>query len=223
MKTINIAIISILTAFQIGCASSQTEQSNAKSDATDLRPSIMVFGDSISYCIACYPSLIAAALPGFRVDNRAEPGTALNSEWQIDRIMSAHPQPGDKVVFLTGYNDVRGHGLDASHHADYVITLRRALAHLAASGQPIYVGVFMKSLCVDAASIARNGGGCVAGANDLYADSIRAEVAALNAPNVHLVDVNAQWVPSYSNLYDMVHPTPAGQAELARMFLEAMQ
>jgi len=218
------SLIAVLTSILlIGCASQPEPQTTAAAQSTDGRARLIVFGDSISYCQTCFPSLIAAALPNLRVDNRAEPGTALNSEWQIDRIMAASIQPSDRVVFLTGYNDIRGHGLDPVWHADYVVTLRKALVHLASSGQPIYVGVFMKSLCVDAASIARNGGGCVAGANDLYADSIRAEVAALNAPNVHLVDVNAQWVPSYDNLDDMVHPKPSGYADLARMFLEVMQ
>lgn len=207
-------------AFLVGCAQPETAPAPPRAPG-DGRANLIVFGDSVSYCQTCFPSLIAAALPNMKVDNRAEPGTELDSEWQLGRILVSIVDPGDKVIFLTGYNDLRGYGADATHFETYKAALRKALEHLATSGQPIYVGTTEMPLCIDAASITRNGNGCNPGAHAMYVQAIKDEVARMPA-NVHLVDVASQWVGSYDNLSDMVHPNAFGHTQMAGFFLRQM-
>lgn len=201
--------------FLVGCAPSPE---NTK-PVVDGRGTLYVFGDSISYCQQCFPSMIAVGLANVKLNNQAVPGSILESADQLQRIMAVFPQPGDKVVFLTGYNNMRGRGQTEEVLQSYRLALRAALQHLVASGQPIYVGTTMNALCDAADAIIRNGYGCEPKIGLVYSNIIKEEAGVAGA---HVVDVNAQWQPTRKNLYDLVHPTPAGSAELARMFLEIM-
>lgn len=207
-------------AMAVGCASPGEQSTVTAAAAVDGRARLVVFGDSVSYCQLCFPSLITAASGNTRLDNRAVAGSKLNSADQLTRILAFDAQPGDRVVFLTGYNDVRAFGTDVDHLADYQASLRTALTHLARSGQPVYVGTTQPSLCVDAESRAINRFGCDAASMAAYVQVIKDEVARAG---LTLVDVNAEFTPTTENLYDMVHPNGYGSAQLATIFLRIMR
>lgn len=218
MKKTTLILVSILTALQIGCAT----QSNPVQTVYTDRPHLVAFGDSVSYCILCFPGVIAKDLK-FRLDNRSVPGSQLNSFDQLGRLMEYQSQPNDIIVFLTGFNDVRAFGNDAAHLAEYQMNLRTALASFKRFGNQTFIGTTEATLCVDQAAIDRNRGGCVAGAMEAYVQVIKDEVAFANAPNIHLVDVNAEWVPTRALLLDDVHPTEEGHRILADIFLAAIR
>lgn len=219
-------VLPLLLLLLSACApapESSTEGQQTSLPVADGRGRLFAFGDSISYCYNCFPSALAVILPNIRLENLAQPGTRIEDSEQIGRVLATNPQPGDIVVFLTGYNNFRTSGTDPVAAASYRSTLHKALVHLGSFKQPVYVGTPMKPLCVDSASTARNGAGCTSGAHDLYAQIVRDEVASLNLSNVKLVDVANVWQPGYDNLYDMVHPNAYGTGQLATIFLKEMK
>jgi acyl-CoA thioesterase-1 len=170
------------------------------------RPRLVAFGDSITAGVGAsspdraYAALVASALHR-RLVNYAVGGSRIAE--QVEHIKAAALLPGDTVLWLTGYNDMRaGTPID-----EYRASLRGALAHL--RGYPLIVG------------------GCLPMTEAGYrayaprwshgsADTVAAYREAL-----HALVPSARPVAGYdpANNADLVHPNDAGHAQIAGAML----
>lgn len=208
-------IVCVVALMMTACAQDK------KTDAPAARPSreLIAFGDSVTSMPGSWATMVSNDIK-YPLNNQAEPGTACQQEWQIGRIRSTDIRPQDIVVFLTGYNNLRGSGSNPDLGLPvYKPCLQEALEIFAASGAQTYIGTTMTfQSVIDDHMLYWNGPNGNAANALTYANEIKAMVAALNAPNIHVVDVNALWPANSATEYDFVHPTPLGHRMLADLF-----
>lgn len=172
------------------------------------QPRLIVLGDSIGVGLGAsapdrsYAALLAARL-ALPLDNRAISGTTIDGQ-----PIPTDLQPGDVVVWLTGYNDMR-HGNDP---AVYGATLRTAVAAMVDQGATVYLA------------------GCLPlDRYNIYApDWDRGSAALVAAYTAQIASVpGARFVRVAYDVRnvdaDMVHPNDAGHAQIANSFLAAMR
>lgn len=172
-------------------------------------PRLVVLGDSIGVGLGAstpdhsYARILATTLH-LPLDDRAISGSTIAAQPVPDDL-----QPGDVVVWLTGYNDMR-HGNDPKI---YGAALRAAVHAMVDQGATVYLA---GCLPLSEAGYAAYGPDWNHGSAALVA-AYTAEIQ--NVPGVRFVRVayDPQHVVS-----DLVHPSDAGHQQIAWSFLAAM-
>lgn len=178
---------------------------------------LVCFGDSItagqgaSRPARAYVAVVGAAL-GRRVDNRAIGASRLAE--QLDALHATPVLPGDIVLLVTGYNDMRA----GTPLADYRRQLDAALGQLVAASAQVVVG---GCLPMTPAGYAAYGPTWNHGSDAAAATytAIIADVAAAHGCRFAPMDsYDPRNVTS-----DLVHPNDAGHTQIAQAMLRALR
>lgn len=171
-------------------------------------PRLVAFGDSNTWGNGatprsqCYVMQLAARL-GRTLDNRAVSGTFVPQH--VAAIQATTFAAGDLIVWLTGYNDMRG-GTDLDEYAAQLD------AGLAACAAPVWLGNCLRMVAEGYTDMP---GGFGSDERVSAMNVVIAEVAARHA-HVRLVDCCAAYDPE--NNADLVHPNNAGHSQIATAF-----
>lgn len=163
---------------------------------------LVAFGDSITAGVGTahpYAAIVAARL-GYVLDNRAVAGTRATDH--AAAIAAYHWQPGDRALWLTGYNDMRA----GVAPLDYAAALRDGLR---ACPVPLLLGncLRMRDYTYPDPAWAQGSNEAVA----LYNGVIAAMAQVFK--NVRLVNACAAYNPTGG-----VHPDDAGHWQIAGAF-----
>lgn len=167
---------------------------------------LVVLGDSIGVGAGAsdpshaYAALLAAQL-GLALDNRAVGGTTIDQQ-----PIPSDLRPGDVVVWLTGYNDMRA-GNDPTA---YGRALRAAAAAILAQGASLYLA---GCLPMTPAGYAAYGPQWDRGGAALV-EQYTAQIASVPGARHVALDYDPRNVTA-----DLVHPNDSGHAQIARSFL----
>lgn len=171
---------------------------------------LMVFGDSIAETKdpKSFTYFIAEEL-NITIFNNAAPGTTIEARNQYPAMTSLMFTSADIVIFNPGINDLYYHGLDTTYLKTYENKLREILIYVGRSGAHIFVGTTLRTIhpYLTDPNVA------------VYADIMRKVVSELRYSNIHLVDTNALFTPTVSNMKDEVHPNALGHQELTNIFM----
>lgn len=187
---------------------------------------VIAFGDSITVGVGTtspttkgYAYLVATAL-NKEIKNIGLGGSKLESLNQYGEMMAFHYVPGQIVIFLTGYNDMRTYGLDQGRLNTYRERLEAIFALWEASGVEAYVGTSLTML-PEAYSTGENINHGSDAAAAAYSQVVKDLIQQRAYRHVHLVDTTTNWRPSYTNMNeDLSHPNDIGAAEIADLFLD---
>lgn len=222
MKTLNIKmyLITLLMSALVGCGGSQVDFID-----TDPTPRVVAFGDSVTaggidkngekYGYAYRFS----EQYGRRLVNRAVPGSSVEEDHQIGRIMRFPYRSDDVVIFLSGINNMRKDGLDPAALNTYESTLRVAVEKIHQSSSVLLLGTCPRLPYGGYAEGSYQNGSDAAA--DAYA-SVARKIAS-EFPGVILVDVNTDLNLSLSDYIDLgVHPGPSGSQILGDLFFHSI-
>lgn len=187
---------------------------------------IYSFGDSITDGSTFIPDPVnkygyiyaLEARLGWTVYNYAVGGTRIEDSTQTANMSSIKAKRKDRIVWLTGYNDMRFYGNDSGAISTYGGRLSSWLTVLSGYGCPILLGNCLKMT----ASGYTQGGPDFDNGSDAAANAYSAEISTIASgfPLVTVVDVNANLSPT-AGLYqgDLVHFNRTGCNTLADIFI----
>jgi hypothetical protein len=206
----NLLLISVL--FLMACGSS-----SGNNQATG-QTSLYGYGDSISAGGGwgdSYLDIISLAKGWFEI-NKSIGGTEMTDKNQMPLIMydccSANRwQDNDVVFYSPGVNDSSINGLDQTYMTSYLNSLITFLTTQKNYSVKIYIGTPTHN-CNEANSSPNS-------TIDAYAALNRQAVKTANAPNVTLIDYNANFIPTAGNTIDCLHPNVTGYTQMAAYFL----
>ncbi len=158
---------------------------------------------------------------GWELRNFAVGGTKIADAGHTTNMDKIDAQPWDRIVWLSGYNDMRFYGNNATEIDTYGTLLSAALTKLSAYGCPIILGNCAKMLTASYSQNAPYNLGSDAAA---LAYSNKLATIAAGFPLVTVVDVNASWNVNGAGFIqgDGVHPTRVGHQAIATVFLTAI-
>lgn len=170
---------------------------------------LLAYGDSITWGLGAsrperaYAAIVARRL-GRSLDNRAVSGSYCQDH--VEALTRTTFADGDLVIWLTGYNDMRG-GTAIAAYADTLA------AGLAAVSVPVLLG---NCLRMTAEGYAQRLGPF--GSDErVAAFNVAIATVAARFPLVRLVDVAAVYDPA--NNCDLVHPNDRGYEQITGAFL----
>jgi lysophospholipase L1-like esterase len=201
----------------VGCSCGKNLPTVSSECAPDNGHYLYAFGDSIvaGFDRGGYPAVIACA-KGYTLVNMAVGGTSIEFGNQY-AMMMAHQRnwaKGDAVIFMPGINDAILYDLDAAHVADYTTKVQTLVTMFATREADVYFGTPNTS-CNEP----RFGPNA---SKDAYAQINRDLFNAQSAPNVHFVDMNVEFAPTWTNTHDCIHPNATGNKEMAAIVLNHM-
>lgn len=213
-------LLFIVMCFNLGCATSK--DGTTPPAVCHTSTCIIAFGDSITVGLGTsdpehkgYAALVAQHYNREFVDLGVG-HSVLDSPSEMGQITNYPYIKGQTVVMLSGYNDMRGAGIDAVRLANYGNKLDEAFTIWEKNGVEVYIGGCLKMIPSSPQ---------IANASDTAADLYAQELLnrAAGHPHVHVVDTHALWMPTVSNLnVDLTHPNNIGAEELAQMFINVM-
>jgi lysophospholipase L1-like esterase len=137
---------------------------------------------------------------------------------EMPGILNYPYKPTQTVVMLSGYNDMRNFGTDATHLAQYGAQLKQAFDLWESLGIEVYIGNCLRE--VQPGYGVYGGIGSDAAAN-LYAAELTAQASGYS--HIHVIDTNNDWNPILSNTAeDLVHPNDIGANQIAQVFINAI-
>jgi len=202
----------------------------SKGNSTDQIKIVYAFGDSLTDGSTSNPDPaqkfgyinVVSQLLGWKIVNHAVGGTKIGDSTQSQYMSLIPALPKDRIVWLTGYNDMRANGTNSAGIDAYGVTLNTLLTTLSAYGCPILLGNCLKMTAT----------GYTQGSPD-FSNGSDAAVAAFNAkistvasnfPLVTLIDVSTAFVPTNGDMQgDNVHFNFSGCYKLGNAFVSAIR
>ncbi len=214
MKTL--MMISMMTL--LGCTACGKPEALKAECAPDTGRYLYAFGDSIvaGFDRGGYPAYVACA-KGLTLVNMAVGGTSIEFGNQYAMIM-AHQRnwaKGDVVIFAPGINDAILYQQTPAHVADYTTKVTAILAMMATREATVYFGT--PNISCNETRFGPNAD------MDSYAAINRTLFGAQAASNIHMVDFNSDFQPTWTNTHDCIHPNATGNKEMAAMIIKEMQ
>jgi lysophospholipase L1-like esterase len=186
---------------------------------------VVAFGDSITLGVSGTTSYLAgyaqrvATTKKWEIDNRAVGGSRIADATQITAILKYPFTSAHKVIFLTGFNDMRFTGTDGPGQTTYSNNLETILAYLETTGATVYLGNCLKMTASGYAL-----GSPFNVGSDTAVGQFNAIISARAAAhsNVILIDASAAYNPNTDVSGDNIHPSNSGHANIANAFLAEM-
>jgi lysophospholipase L1-like esterase len=181
--------------------------------STQFSQHVVTFGDSLTHIYAEYPGNgYVEQLQNkhsLSVLDKAVGGTVIAQ--QLEQIKSTNLVGFDYCIFMPGANDAALTG--EGNLGQFAYKLDEALYKLNEAGLVVYLGTVIrwtnKGYAQNLASDE---------INNKYSEIIRQRAS----PSVIIVDVNKLFVPSDEKFRDTIHPNATGNAEIMRLYEEAI-